>query len=421
VDAKRQETFHSFPSFLPDGKHFVYFHRSSNVENNGIFIGSLDAKPGEQDTKRLIPSQYGAVYAASPTPGAGHVLFLRDGTLMAQVFDEGKLTLTGEPVPVAEQVGSTNQYGYFSASLNGVLAYRTGAAGTLQLTWLDRTGKRLGVVGEPSLFAQIALSPDATRAAVRRSIASGDLWLMDFTRGVSSRFTFDPNQNGFPVWSPDGTRIVFNSNRGTSFDLYQKASNGSGEEELLFKSDQNKTPTGFSRDGRFLLFYSVDPKTSQDLWVLPMQGDRQPIPVLQTQFPERNAVFSPDMRWIAYTSFESSRAEVYVRPFTVPNSGTPAISGKWQVSKDGGDFPAWKQDGKELYFRHPSGSQMAVKVTPTPTTFEASVPELLFNYAAQLPVIPAADGNRFLVAAFQQDQIPAPITVVLNWQSALRK
>jgi Tol biopolymer transport system component len=421
LDTARQETFHSFPSFLPDGRHFVYFRRSSNVENSSISLGSLDAKPEEQNSKRLIPSQFSAAYAASSTPGAGHLLFLRDGTLMAQAFDEEKLELTGEPVPVAEQVGSSNQYGNFSASANDVLAYRTGAAGTLQLTWFDRNGKSLGTVGEPSLFARLALSPDSTRAAVRRSTASGDLWLMDFMRGVSTRFTFDPSQNDFPVWSPDGSRIVFHSNRGSRFDLYQKASNGAGTEELLLKSDQDKTPTAFSRDGRFLLFSSQDPKNGTDLWVLPMEGDRKPVPVLQTEFNERNAMFSPDMRWIAYGSNESGRAEVYVRPFAAPGSGTSATSGKWQVSKDGGDFPHWRQDGKELYFRLPGGAVMAVQVTPTPTTFEAGVPHVLFNYPAQAGVEPAPDGNRFLVEAFQQDQAAAPITVVLNWQSALRK
>ncbi len=251
--------YHSFPSFLPDGRHFIYYRNAGGPEKQGIYLGSLDAKPNEQSSKRLVASSFGAVYGPSTNGGPGRVLFLREGTLMAQSFDDKRLELAGEAAPVAEHVGSTNQYGNFSAAANGSLAYRTGSAGNTQLTWIDSQGKALNPVGEPGQYARMALAPDATRAAFRRA-GSGDLWVMEFAHGVSTRFTFtQQGLNDYPVWSPDSKYVVFESNRTGRFELYRKASNGAGEDELLLQSDQDKMPTSWSRDGRFLLFTSVQP------------------------------------------------------------------------------------------------------------------------------------------------------------------
>jgi eukaryotic-like serine/threonine-protein kinase len=418
--------FHTFPSFLPDGRHFIYFRNAGGPENIGIYLGSLDAKPTEQSSKRLVATGFGAVFASDPGGGAGSVLFLRDGTLMAQPLDATRLETAGEAVPVAERVGSTNQYANVTASANGLLAYRTGGAGTTQLTWFDPDGKRLDQVGEPGQYTSLAVSPDGTRAAVRRLGTAGDLWLLDLVRGISTRFTFAPGLNDNPLWSPDGSQIVFRSNRGGKFDLYRKVSNGAGEDEVLLNSDQDKMPTSWSWDGRYLLYQSVDPKTATDIWVLPLEGDRKPISFLQTPFAEGWGAFSPDGRWIAYISTESGNIEVYVRPFA-PSSGDASgggagTSGKWQVSKGGAIAarPFWCADGKEIYYRAPSGAIMAVDVTTSPA-FQIGRSRRLFDVLANLAIDVPRDGKRFLIGMPQQDSGPQAITVVMNWQAGMKK
>jgi eukaryotic-like serine/threonine-protein kinase len=410
--------FHSFPSFLPDGRHFIYFRYGGDAA--GLYLGSLDSKPNEQNSKRLVPTSFGGVYAPDPNGGVGRILFLRDGTLMAQPFNPDRLELAGEAVPVAEQVGSTNQYANISASANGVLAYRTGSGGNVQLTWLDRDGKTLGQVGEPGQYGSLAVSPDGARAAFRRS-GTGDLWLMEFARGVSSRFTFAGGISDNPVWSPDGSQIVFHSNRSGKFDLYRKASNGAGDDELLLKTDQDKEPDSWSRDGRFLIYDSTDPKTSTDMWALPLEGDRKPIPLLRTQFQEGYGAVSPDGRWLAYLSTESGSGELYVRPFAAGDSAGTA-AGKWQVSNAGALAAQtfWRGDGKELFYRAPPGALMGVDVTGG-AAFQAGLPHRLFDAPGSLLVSAPADGKRFLVGLPQQNTAPQAITLVLNWQAGLKK
>lgn len=274
-------------------------------ENPGIYIGSLDAKPEEQSSKPVLASPVMAVYARSPEPGMGRLLFMREGSLLAQPFDERRLELAGEPILLAEQVATFLLSGSFSASSNGVLAYRPAkmGPGLSELTWFDRQGKELGTTGEPGEYAyfDLALSRDGKRVATTRSdltVAGSEegIWLLDLTRGISARFTFDPAPDSSPVWSPDGTRIAFGAARAGGVAIYQKASNGTGKEQLLLAATGDPTvPNDWSRDGRFLLYTRQDPKTKADLWVLPLTRDGTPAgaprPFANTEFSEDQGQF----------------------------------------------------------------------------------------------------------------------------------
>ena len=410
--------FHSFPSFLPDGRHFVYY-RSDPAP--GVYAGSLDVKPEEQSSVPVLANVASSAFVRTGSGTDGRLLFLREGTLMAQAFDTGRLALAGDAVPIAERVASVNQYGVFSASRTGALAYRSGSqAANRQLTWLDRQGKVLGVTGELGAHDQPALSPDATRVADRDVVGAGtagDIWVLEFSRNVGTRFTFDRPVGGSPVWSPDGSRIAFRAGP----DLYLKAASGAGDVEVLLKSGGVKTPTSWSHDGRFLLYTDWGAKSGEDLWVLPLEGDRKPISVLRTQFNEFQASFSPDVRWIAYTSLESGRQEIYVRPFTPSGVVVPVAGGKWQVSRDGGNTPRWRADGKELIFKALiTGAPMVVDVESTPT-FRAGIPKRLFMMSTNPPWVPTHDGQRFLVSMPPQRDVQELITVVLNWESGLTR
>lgn len=422
VDRSRRENSHSFPSFLPDGKHFLYL-RGTGPALGGIYVGSLDAKPSEQSLEPVVMSGYGTPYVN------GNVFFMREGTLMVQPFDTSKLQLRGEPVPVAEHVGTTGSSGIFSVSPAGVLAYRSGAAsaaGVFQPTWIDRQGKATGAFAQPSPDTGLTLSPDATRAAGRdhQQQAKGDIWLLDSVRGVRTRLTFRQSSGSYPVWSPDGARIYFAA--GNSPDtIYEKAASGAGDEkELLKKPGQVNMPSSVSRDGRFLLYTSVNtPKTGNDLWLLPLTGDPKPVLLLATDFQENLANLSPDGRWIAYRSNESGRFEVYVRPFVASGSAGPSLGeGKWLVSRDGaaGDVPKWRNDGKELIFVGANNSVMAVEVNGSGAAFQMGAPQQLFTVPFATSWDVTGDGKRFLLGVTPgqgQQNAQTPITVVLNWQA----
>lgn len=356
-----------------------------------------------------------------------HLLFLRGTTLMAQPFDAGRLALTDEPVPVADQVQilGSPPIGVFSASENGLLVYHTGtAAGFSQLGWFDRSGKQLARLGDPGTYADVHLSADAKRVAISLADSSAtirDLWLFDVGRGLRTRFTFDPAQNIAPVWSPDGSRVVFSSNRKGVSDLYLKAASGAGNDELLLSDALNKTPAGWSPDGRFILYNrgrGLTGPPDSDLWILPLLGDRKPYPFLQTRFNEVGGFFSSDGRWIAYVSNESGRNEVYVTPF-------PGPGGKWQISTTGGNFLRWRRDGKEIFYLALDNRLMAAAVNGQGAAFEVGDVRPLFTMQVAGPRFPydvSPDGQRFLVnTVANQTSVPTSMTVVVNWMASLRK
>ncbi len=403
------------PVFLPDGRHFVYYSYHTDPAKTGAWLASLEG--GE--TSLLLACDSATIGVNSSAQDEGHLVFARQGALQAQPFDFRRNQVAGEPVRIAASVSfNTNGFARFSLAQNGTLVLLEGL-GNRQFTWFDRTGKPLGTVGQPGLWLANNLSPDAQRLVVElREVQSpnADLRLLDLARGTDTRFTFDPSNDTFPIWSPDGSRIVWSSNREGVPNLYQKAASGAGQDELLLRSDSTKRAQDWSADGRFILY-----RENNDLWVLPMEGERKPWPWLNTPFAESDGRFAPDGKWIAYTSNESGRNEIYVQSF-VP--GVPASGSKWQLSTKGGTNPAWRRDGRELFFVAPDNTVMAVDVT-LGAAVNAGTPRELFslrdrraNLNASLTV--TADGQRFLFAVDEATGLP-PFTVVLNWMAEGKK
>jgi serine/threonine protein kinase len=415
LDPPRQIS-HYFPQFLPDGRHLLFYAEGAN---QGIYLASLDSA----ESKRLIGTDTAAAYAPP-----GYLLFMRQGTLFAQHFDAARGELSGDPVQVADSVAfdTINKIVGFSVSETGMLAYRTGGGSRRQLAWFDRSGKEVGTLGAPdeNALQNPELSPDGHRVGVDRAVQGNqDVWLIETTRGVASRFTFDPANDGYLIWSPDGSRIAFTSNRKGTYNLYQKASSGAGNDELLLESSLNKSPNDWSPDGRFLLYVQVDKKTGFDLWVLPLFGECKPFPFVNTIFVERSGQFSPDGRWVAYESNESGRYEVYVQPF-------PGPGGKWQVSTGGGIEPRWHRNGKELFYIAPDGKLMAAPIQRAGQTLEAGAPVSLFQTrivgggslnANRQQYAVSPDGQRFLINITVDESTASPITIVTNWARALKK
>ncbi|HLH32343.1 MAG TPA: hypothetical protein VKY31_14150, partial [Terriglobia bacterium] len=407
---------HRYPKFLPDGQHFIFYAQGTG-DAGGIFLASLSG--GEP--KRLTGSETAGEYLKP-----GWIVFVRQGSLVAQHLDLEHAALTGDPVVLADPIaydGSTF-LGAFSVSNDGRIAYRSGGAEARQLVWFDRTGKMLDVAGEadPSALVAPELSQDERRLAIDRTVQSNrDIWLMDLLRGGLTRLTTDPAVDGFPLWSPDGTKIVFESSRKGSYDLWIMSANKTGSEELLYGTPSNEWPVHWSKDGRFILFYQSGPAGS-DLWALPMTGEeRKPIVVANTKFEERQGQFSPDSRWIAYETNESGRFEIVVQPF-------PEATSKVQVSTNGGVQPRWRADGKELYFIAPDRKLMAVPVTTSASSFEPGKPVALFQTqvfsgasATFRPEYAIARDGRFLFNQVVKESSVTPITLVLNWNPDQKK
>jgi eukaryotic-like serine/threonine-protein kinase len=416
LDVEASEFSHRWPVFLPDGRRFLYLAQASltGTEKNGIYAATLDG--GER--KLLFNGNTNVVYAPP-----GHLLFQRDRTLLARPFDPKALRFTEEAFPVAENVSLFMNVASaaFTASDTGLIAYQTGrGGGQTQLTWLDRAGKPVGTVGAPGYLAGARLAHDGRRLAVGTEDSQGfaDIWIYDLERNTPTRFTFDPNADFAPIWSPDDSRIVFSASRKNPADLYEKNSAGTGSEAPLIASITFKVALDWSPDGRVLLFQANDPRTRNifDLWTYSV-ADRKATPFLQTPFNEIMGSFSPDGRWIAYVSNESSREEVYVVPF-------PGPGGKWQISTAGGRAPLWTRGGREIVYVAPGDEITAVEVSTAPT-FRAGIPRALFKTRLRPPpgrqfdVTP--DGERFLVNLRPGDEVSDPVTLVQNWAADRRR
>ena len=401
-----REEAHRSASFLPDGRHIVFMADARRTEDHRIKVADLDS--GE--VQDLIGAVSNVAFAQP-----GFILFVRAGSLLAQPFDPKRLRLAGEPVVVGESLtesGATNHHFEFSVSESGVLAYRS-ADPRSQLTWVDRTGRQIGRIGEPVRRGFVELSAAGNQVAYEQIDADGrnaDLWLLDVSRATTSRFTFDPGSDYAPIWSPDGSRIVFGATRKGFEDLYVQSSSAGAQESLLLKSGDDKVPTSWSPDGRFILFESWTSR-GIDLDVLSLEGSPKADPFIHTQFDETRAVFSPDGKQVAYVSDESGREEIYVTSF-------PGHTGRRQVSTAGGTRPRWRADGRELFFGARGGKLMVVEALPNG---DFGDPKELFQLRGARDYAVAADGQRFLVDVSLEDPSSAPATVVLNWTGDSKK
>jgi Tol biopolymer transport system component len=345
---------------------------------------------------------------------------------MAQPFDPASLQTKGDPFPIADQVGTEgSRYATFAISPSGVLVYGRGNIGRgLQLMWFDRSGKSLSTVGDVANGLQsVALSPDELRAAVTLTTGTPpnrDVWIIDLARTVSSRLTFDATDDTFPVWSPDGGKIAFFSLRQGDPGIRVAPATGGATDELVLKINRPvnvAVPTDWSRDRHFIAYTQGSANT--DVWILPLAGDRKPFPLASSSFAEDGATFSPDGRWIAYSSNESGQYQVYVQPF-------PPSGGKIQISRNGGGQPMWRGDGRELFFIAPDSAMMAATIDAS-RQFQAGVPQALFaSHAAgavqgRRQYAVTKDGKRFLVLALQPAAGSAPLTVVVNWLAAVQR
>ena len=450
------EAGHFWPRFLPDGRHYLFLVKASQASTSGVYVASLDSK----DRTRVLPVDSNAAYT-----DPGFLLFQRDNAVYAQPFNATTLALTGEPVRAADEVTSDpgRSKGHFDVSRNGVLIYYVNSANTaaggddaweFQLQWADRAAQPLGPVGPYGFYRGVELSPDGKRVALHRHDgAGGDIWVFEPPPRAPTRITFDATQdNSSPVWSPDGTRIVFASHRNGKRGLYETRSDGSGTDgELLIESELPKAPISWSPDGTRLVYWVEDPKTLGDLWILPFDGDKKPVPFLASRKNETHAQISPDGKWIAYTSDLTGRKEVYVQPF-------PSGTGRWQISPDaglGGDWPRWRNDSQELYY-HALGNAgaygpftngqailgpvLAASIKATGSSIEAGSPKEVVRLLALRFPHPggdyhtydvSADGQRFLT--FQRvvtsnsvgtqiaPEVPIQgLTVAMHWIEGLK-
>ncbi len=417
LDESHQEFAHRFPYFLSDGRHFVYLADSLEPEHRGICIGALDGTT----TKRLLRADSSAVYAQP-----GYLLFVREQRLLAQPFDQQQLATTGDPFAVADKVtyNPFAKYAEMSVSDNGTLVYRSGSSTDSELVWFDRAGKVQTVVGPRAGYMHIDLSPNGKQAVMDRidpQIGGLDAWLLDLQRDIPTRLTSGKVGAFSSLWAPEGTRIVFVSQREGSYSLYQMRTTGNDQEEVLLKAGaEYMNPTDWSKDGRFIIYSQLRSGTQQgDLWVLPLDGERQPRKYLATPFSEYWGRLSPDGRWMAYVSDETGSDEVYVQSFPEPGR-------RERVSNGGGSHPRWRGDGQEIFYLAPDNRLMAVAVKGE-NTFEASAPVALFQtpgfdrHTTQFPYAATADGRRFLVIRRVEDASSTSLTVVLNWTAELKR
>jgi hypothetical protein len=417
-DTSRGEQSLRWPIFLPDGKHYLYLAANFGSRKGGtsrIFVGALDS-----DEKHFVVEATGNASYAAP----GYLLFPREKTLLAQRFDLKRFALTGEPITILTEISYQQLVlrAVFAVSDNGLLIAQTGgsAVALSQPVWFDRKGKEMGVVSKPDVYQNISLAPNGRSVAMDKTDMEtlsqvAHVWTYDLQRNSAKRLTFDLSTHVLPVWSPDGTQLVFCSNQQLNFDLNIKSSDGSQEERGIVQDDHDKHPNDWSRDGKYILY-----TRGTDLWFVTLPELKSSL-FLKAPATLRNGQFSPDGKWIAYASNETGKWEIYVTSFPEPR-------GKWQVSIGGGEQPRWRGDGRELFYLSSDGKMMAAPVT-TGTNFDLGTAAALFQATPRQPVSTndlfaydvSRDGQRFLILTQLKRAETVPMSVILNWSAKLTK
>jgi len=408
LDEERGDNSHRHPFFLPDGRRFLYLARSvRGSDANQVMVGSLDGDPDVE----IMKSPAASLFAA------GRLLYLRGTDLMTRPFDAERLAFTGDERELADglMIITGAARGVFSAT-DEVLTFQRGKAETSsELVWLDRNGNRMGVLGDVASYFSLTISPDGTRVAVPvtdNTTGTHDLWIYDVERDLRSRITFNDGEDLVPVWSPDGRELFFTSNREGPLKVYRLALDESAEPEFVFGAERSVFASSISPDGNRLLLVAQGETSANDLLILDLERGGEPEVFRNTRFDEEHAVFSPDGRWIAYTSNESGRAEIYIT--AASGHGRPR-----QLSTDGGIWPKWKEESGEVVYQDASGRFVAVPVRTDELKIEIGTPEVLFDGFAGTRLYQifdvAPDGSRILYRAFFEEELPDPPTVVVNW------
>ncbi|MGA8265520.1 MAG: protein kinase [Ignavibacteriaceae bacterium] len=412
-----------WPHFLPDGDHFLYSTQSSASGSSpldGIYLSSLS----DTTSVKLINASSNCQYAD------GYLLFVRQGILLAQKFDPGKLKLVGEAMPLSENV----QYydvrisGTFSSSLNGNLIYLEQDQSSEKTVLLDKNGNEIKKLLDQKPIYRVSFSPDGNKIAYDLYDAGQkniDIWTMDLKRNVSTRLTFEQNADIVPTWTPDGRQVTYSStSKGGVYDSYIKNADGSGDATLLFKSGNSKYVSDISPDGNYFLYSKVDVSNGTsgwDIFALLAKGDKKPIDLLSTKFNEQFGTFSPNMKWIAYQSDESGKFQIYIIPFNA-SSSTDKASGKWQLSVDGGTYPKWMDNGKKIFFFTPDNKIMAVDINESGNSLSPGKPYEIFkpgnNNISRIYAIDKT-GTKIIATVPNGQSIQPPVTLVANWQKEL--
>jgi eukaryotic-like serine/threonine-protein kinase len=423
VNGAAGETGYGFPQFLPDDDRFLMHVRAEDPKQVGLYVSSL-SRP-EQKT-RLLETRQKAIVVPNEGAASGYLLYLQERTLLARRMDRETLALSGDPVVIAPNVAVFPpgfHASFWSSASGNLLAYRTEASDRPRLTWIYADGKRQSNTDIDDFYTHVRVSSDGLRAAMELADGTGnmDVWTWDAGRQVKTRQTFDPNPDRAPAWSPDGRELVFSSLRTGVWQLFRKDVSGGRPEEQLTTGPGDKIVPSWSRDGRYVLFISLGSTTAEDIWALPLDGDRTPFPILQGLAVETNPALSPDGRWLAFETAQSGRPEVVVTPFPSSQKPVDASAPRWQVSTQGGSRPRWGRDGGSLLFVSlDDGSLMRSVVRATKQEFESDPPRAF----AQIPVMPVArspfdvtaDGR---VLVLERTVNSAALSVVTNWRAAM--
>jgi Tol biopolymer transport system component len=428
VDARAGETGYGSPQFLPDGDRFVFFVRSEDRARAGYYVSSLS----HPDRKTLLLSTTTkALLVANENGESSYLLYLqnRTRTLLARRLDRRTLALTGTPVPLASNVAIFPpgfHASFWSSSSGTLLAYRTEASDKPRLTWVYPDGKRQPDTGTDDFYTHVRVAPDGARAAMELADGTGnvDIWTWDFARRVKTRQTFGPQPDRAPTWAPNGRDIAFSALRSGVWQIFRKDVTSGRPEEPLTTGAGDKIVPDWSRDGRYLVFDQIGATTAEDIWAMPLEGDRRPFPLVQTPAVEANPALSPDGQWLAYETSQTGRPEVIVMRFPASPGEAIASAPRWQVSTQGGSRPRWSGDGRAVFYVSLDDRRiMRADLRTTAAGLESDPPRVF----TEIPVMPvarspfdvAADGR--LVVLERTITQGAPLVLVADWRAVMAR